>query len=982
MRPLSIALQAFGSYPGPVAVDFTVLAGRGLFLVTGDTGSGKTTIFDAMCFALYGAMPHKDEKEIRSHHAAPEVSTFVEFTFECDGVRYVARRSPEQERPAKRGSGTVTEKATASLVRCTDGGGTTSLATKAGDVRAAATEILGLEAEQFQRVILLPQGEIARFLLAGSKEREGLLGKLFGAAVFDAILDTAKQREHDLAKAVGDVDTRIDHELKNARAAIDELHVALGLDPVAVAGELDRTALDPQLAAAEPEWTAIEHRSRAVLAQAQEAASRLEQARAAADRHQRATKLRSELAELEAAAVAVATDEDSARQSAAARPVVVAAEKAAAAEQSHNEAARCRDDRLARIHSALAAVIDVPVLASERAIHTAVDGLKSELDRMTKLLSDHEAAVRAIADIARELTHLDAARTERSTRRQQLLARRQEIAAERPAIRARAVDLDSLDDQIRFAAKQVEARIALDAALGKLAIASRVEAETIRAFDEVFRRFVATAAPRLAADLPPDAPCPVCGSTQHPCKATADDGAPTSFAEVDAIAEERNAATAERQRADAEVALLRGGLGGDAEVPVDDLRHRETGLRTRRRDAQEAHRRSQELEVEDARLAEDERELAERLAELGGTIAAKESRRKDLEAAAERTRAAAAAVDPAAVTRLQTAFDEVKPLCDGLDRIFSAAARAHGAAIEAAGNLRSAVDASPFDSVAAARSVLLPPSDEEARLRAAIDHRDRTKATTAALETLVAQGVPTQAPDIDAAEKDAAAAHSLAAQLQDRFATARNARAAALRALVEYDRLETESGEMRTAFARTKRAARVLAHGGGLNMPLRRWVLANELDRVSAAANVHLQRLTASRYTLRRRQEVIDGRRAFGLDLEVVDAHTGRARSASSLSGGEQFQASLALALGLADVVSRGGNASGRRFEALFVDEGFGSLDPTALQEAIGALHQLHAMGRMVGAITHVEAMKQDLHVGIEVRRLPDGRGSTLRVNP
>ena len=103
---------------------------------------------------------------------------------------------------------------------------------------------------------------------------------------------------------------------------------------------------------------------------------------------------------------------------------------------------------------------------------------------------------------------------------------------------------------------------------------------------------------------------------------------------------------------------------------------------------------------------------------------------------------------------------------------------------------------------------------------------------------------------------------------------------------------------------------------------------------------------------------------------------------AGSLSGGEQFQASLALALGLADVVSHGGSASGRRFEALFVDEGFGSLDPEALQVAVDALHHLHAGGRMVGAITHVEAMKQDLHIGIEVRRLPDGRGSTLVVRP
>jgi exonuclease SbcC len=163
----------------------------------------------------------------------------------------------------------------------------------------------------------------------------------------------------------------------------------------------------------------------------------------------------------------------------------------------------------------------------------------------------------------------------------------------------------------------------------------------------------------------------------------------------------------------------------------------------------------------------------------------------------------------------------------------------------------------------------------------------------------------------------------------------------------------------------------------GIKVKLERWGLAGELDRVTAAANVHLGRMTNLRYKLGRAAGV-----KGGLTLEVFDSHTGRSRATSSLSGGAQFQASLSLALGLADVVSHGGVGSGKQFEALFVDEGFGSLDPNALDDAIGALSLLHAAGRMVGAITHVEAMKERLHVGIEVKPLADGRGSTLVVNP
>jgi exonuclease SbcC len=430
------------------------------------------------------------------------------------------------------------------------------------------------------------------------------------------------------------------------------------------------------------------------------------------------------------------------------------------------------------------------------------------------------------------------------------------------------------------------------------------------------------------------------------------------------------------------VANLRGRLGDDAGVAVDELQIRAATLQSQRRDADAAHRRVVALDAEDVRLSTRERELGERLAGLAEAAALQERTKQEREAVAEQARVAAAGVEPAAAALCRAVVAAARPLCDGLGRVFEAVAAANGAVIEADGRLRSVLDASPFDSVEAARAVLLPEPDEKARLQAAVAHRDAVRTASAVLETLEQQGVPEECPDVAVAEATAAAAEAESTAVRDAFTTARNARAAAVGHLHEYDALAAASEEVRDAYALARKAHRVLAYGGALGMPLRRWVLANELDRVSAAANVHLQRMTASRYTLQRRLDVVDGRRSFGLDLEVVDAHTGRARSTGSLSGGEQFQASLALALGLADVVSHGGHASGRRFEALFVDEGFGSLDPTALQEAIGAMHQLQATGRMVGAITHVEAMKQDLHVGIEVRRLPDGRGSTLRVNP
>jgi len=228
-------------------------------------------------------------------------------------------------------------------------------------------------------------------------------------------------------------------------------------------------------------------------------------------------------------------------------------------------------------------------------------------------------------------------------------------------------------------------------------------------------------------------------------------------------------------------------------------------------------------------------------------------------------------------------------------------------------------------------------------------------------------------PDLAQLQSVADEASHNARHAANAFTTAANALKAADDELVRSIEIAAGSADLR-AQRDTARFVFMTCNGqGGIGVKLERWVLAGELDRVTAAANVHLGHMTNKRYKLAR---------AAGLTLEVFDAHTGRSRATASLSGGEQFQASLSLALGLADVVSHGGVGSGKQFEALFVDEGFGSLDPNALDDAIRALSLLQAAGRMVGAITHVEAMKERLHVGIEVKPLADGRGSTLVVNP
>ena len=221
MKPLKIEFAAFGSYPGKVEVDFTALTSRGLFVISGDTGTGKTTVFDAMSFALFGKMPLKPNDDIRSHHADASMKTYAQFTFEAGGAVYVARQTPTYERPSLRGSGTTTERRTVSLSRI-DGDLVTTLATSVRDVEDYINDLIGLNAEQFQRVMVLPQGEVQRFLLDDSKDREELLRRLFGGDVFAAITQELKELSRKADDDVGDVDEKITVQLGVAVQAITE----------------------------------------------------------------------------------------------------------------------------------------------------------------------------------------------------------------------------------------------------------------------------------------------------------------------------------------------------------------------------------------------------------------------------------------------------------------------------------------------------------------------------------------------------------------------------------------------------------------------------------------------------------------------------------------------------------------------------------------------------------------------------------------
>ena len=308
----------------------------------------------------------------------------------------------------------------------------------------------------------------------------------------------------------------------------------------------------------------------------------------------------------------------------------------------------------------------------------------------------------------------------------------------------------------------------------------------------------------------------------------------------------------------------------------------------------------------------------------------------------------------------------------------TAVTTAAGAVEQADAALVDTLATSGFADLDAARSAALAGAELHQLEQHVAEHDAALAEVQGGLAALADVELPAERPDVDALAAAAAELREADDRARARLEGLLVRGAQAQKAIGDARRVEDANTGLRDLRERTERVAAVADGQGPGKIGLETWVLAGELERVTEAANVHLGRMTNGRYQLQRTDDAGHKAKQAGLDLAVFDSHTGRARPPATLSGGEQFQASLALALGLADVVSLGGVGSGRRFEALFVDEGFGSLDPAALDQAVDALHQIHASGRMVGVITHVEAMKQQLPTGIEVTPRSDGRGSTL----
>jgi len=979
MRPHKLTFAGIGTYPGEQTVDFDALDAHGLYLIVGPTGAGKTTVFDALTFALFGKVAgFRSERGLVSDHAERK-SPYVRLEFSHGGLRYdVTRRLPVDgvpQRPADH-----------LLVTYGPDGSEMTRVTATRTVTDAISGIIGLDAEQFMRVVLLPQNEFRRFLMDKSTEKQKVLRALFSTNLYER---TAFRLEWNAKGLLKQAEER-GRDLKEARDACSRL--AEGLVADGLATDLPDTDEDLAGAIEAVEGLATRAADRAEALQKIRVAAT--ETRAIAEAEVKRFDAAHELKELERERASNEKRESAAESAIAdherAKPVREPAERARKRGEDSARAEKAETESRKRVVAAankLPGSVDIAASVTAAAPSASASEFSRQVDvslgKANKALENHELAESLDGEIARETARAKKAETHRGSAEKKILAARTRLktakerlkSAEKSASQVEILQrkVDDLDEAIEEAD--------VDAARSALVDSKEAYDKADRAFARADERLrlardeqVAHLAGHLASALRKGEACPVCGSTEHPAKAR-------KVAEVDIEALEETRDRVQRNRNELSRDLkesqkqVERAIEAKKSLPTPATQNK---LRKSLDDALDAADSIDELAVTVEELDETIVDLDQEIKDLVATIRTAEGQvathTKNRTAA---TKAGNAVVPAARAESLVASLESIRDLADDLQKAETAAATARRVSTEADSALREALDASGFDDEKSALPKILDTADLSAAKATVKRAGDRARAIDRLNGTVGDEPVPKVRPDVEvllAAEEKSRADHDAAAE-------ARTTLVNAVRELTARRKDIATIGPEAEALLSTAReamdVAEIIKTGKGDRLALEKWVQRAIFEDVCEVASVQISRLSSGRYTLTLDGDGVKQRtRPAGLDLYVTDSHTGRTRSVESLSGGEQFLTSLALALALAEVVQR--QSGGIEMSTLFIDEGFGSLDADTLEVAVEVLRSLQDTGRTVGVISHVESMQQELPVGIRVTRSP--AGSSLEV--
>lgn len=914
MRPIRIEMSAFGPYAGKQTVEMDRLGTSGIYLITGDTGAGKTTIFDAIVFALYGtaSSDRRSGDMLRSRYAEPDTPTEVKLVFAYRNKEYEIRRNPTYQRPKLRGEGMTQENASAEL-RLPGG----EILTRTGEVDEKIREILGMTRDQFMQIAMIAQGDFLKLLLAKTEERRKIFSSIFRTGRYARLEERLKQEARQARKTYDDLVREIGFEQERAR----------------LPEGTDRSGLRDE------EYLQAIEKFR------DEAGIRLEEG------EKKQELLRGELDAL--AARILAAEEQEKRKKALEETRQQWTDLQAAAEQRKQEleAARSREpeakEKEARLH----------VEQDRLQQYDRLEELKQQKTEAEKKQASDEAARKKLEEDRKSLTQQIQDCRQKIKEKEALAGKAAALSGEKERLRSQGAEYNELKTLLEAyeeaSEKWSRAAVTYQAACGK-------EQEFGESYRRQHRAFLDDQAGILAAELAEDQPCPVCGSLHHPSPAVKTDDAPTRE-----TVEQSQKRWEESKTAMDEAGRKAAALRGTRDSSLQHMEEKAKGLNMP----------TEPVTLKET-LMEEQKRFRSKWKEVTGALAASE---------------AAAEAKVVLEEKLETLQKKQEEDEEAYRKLELESARLQEQIENLSANYSELKETLPYpdrESAGKAASLL----DREIReIREAVQSAEESE-QAAAGRIQEAEG---RMDELQKQIREGESAESMtSAELQENQKQKKDEQLR-LQAEAKEDNLiwETNSaaaGRIRKLSGEREQAARKYsmlqnladtANGnlsGKQRIQLETYVQQQLFDRILVRANTRFRVMSGGQYDLIRRKEYQKNQQS-GLDLDVVDHYNGTTRSVSTLSGGESFMASLSLALGLSDEIQE--SAGGVQLDALFVDEGFGSLDEETLDQAMKAIQTLvEDGGRIVGIISHVTELQNRIDRQLLVRKMKSG-GSTATIN-
>lgn len=1027
MKPISLTIEAFGPYRDSVTLDFNELQNHSMFLISGPTGAGKTSILDAMVYALYGEPSGEVRKTdaIRSDFAEPQRMTRVDFSFAIGDARYRVERLPKQLVAKKRGTGMREQNASATVYEMKDGEWKV-IATSAAAIRDTIQRIIGFRKDQFLQVVLLPQGEFRKLLVASTSEREELLHTLFRTELYRRLQDALKSAYDEAKSGIEENITKqsallqsIPHDEEIPVLTIEHVRELLkDREPHrnTLVVERDKAvAVVDQFNALRNEWALYNQVQQSLI----EATNKLdlvnerEKERSSLNEKVQfltgltpSYELYKQLSDKQAVLKTLKTALSDAKKSVdAAAQHESKCTEAYEVLASHAETIQAKRTTLVQLRQQSEKFDELALLNKElstlnsqletqdrekseaklQAQYKLVADLEAELVEVRKQFQANSKALESIPHIQEQLSQLQ--------RYSELLAEKQKAQND---ISAKEGSLAILDESVKNSTVQLE-RLEHLMAEG-------------RAFELV----------HLVVD---NEPCPVCGSIEHPQLASKPELYPTKE-EVEEARAVRDGALQKRaseigqketlalrlheldQQIKDQVSHLKSSIEGFSEEAFASIQHdllsEMEQLTSLRSDTEQLSNtiatNEDELSAAKDTLAKLEtahKELLDNLHNLEVQISTVQAKIDALSESLPTTDVAAWHKEIESLASELTDYDEQVKVCkanlDSAREVLNAKRGRLETLFAQVKEDKKNLDVLNKDYVESLQSISLSENDF---IDALDDYKalDTFRTELHALDEAFNKAQAVYDAALKHAQSVVEPSDTVSNEVYDTAVEQRDDLVGALAAwdketkhiettLASLKTLEQAMGEAREEITFLSRL-NDLANGGEQgfkNVTFERYVLGAILDEVVYAANLRLQKMSRSRYSLERSDYTGGGRGKQGLDLAVMDAFTGQSRPANTLSGGETFLASMALALGLADVIQS--YAGGIHMDTMFIDEGFGTLDPDTLELAMETLVQLQSSGRLIGMISHVPELKTRIPAHLEVTRGDDGSTAKFVIN-